>query len=89
MANKAGFSKAIAGSIVAGALTLTSLVGGVASADGDVDGRDFLIWKSSFGTSPIAAGTGDLNDWQSNYGAGAAAGTIQPDPEFRYVPVRR
>jgi hypothetical protein len=38
-------------------------------ADGDVDGRDFLIWQR--GGSPAAAGgSSDLADWQSNYGSG-------------------
>lgn len=46
---------------------------GIAVHDGDgvVDGRDFLVWQR--GTSPSAAdgaGTSDLANWQSNYGAG-------------------
>jgi hypothetical protein len=36
--------------------------------DSDVDGRDFLTWQRS--TSPAPVNTGDLADWQSNYGAG-------------------
>jgi hypothetical protein len=107
---KFGFSKAIAGSIVAGALTLTSLVGGVASADGDTDGRDFLTWQRSYGATASASSDGDVDgrdflvwqrntggsvggsdlaDWQANYGVGASASTVEPDPEYRYVPVRR
>jgi hypothetical protein len=35
--------------------------------DGDVDGRDFLVWQRN-------PSVGDLADWQSNYGAGATAG---------------
>ena len=89
MAIKSGFSKAIAGSIVAGALTLTSLVGSVASADGNVDGRDFLMWQRQLGPSARVIGGDDLNDWQSNYGVGASSSSIQPEPEYRYVPVRR
>jgi hypothetical protein len=34
--------------------------------DGDVDGRDFLIWQR--GGSPIQLSAGDLGDWQANYG---------------------
>lgn len=37
-----------------------------ASDDGDVDGRDFLVWQR--GESPASAG--DLADWQANYGSG-------------------
>ena len=37
--------------------------------DGDVDGRDFLVWQR--GSSPNPIGTGDLADWQSNYGVGS------------------
>jgi hypothetical protein len=49
--------------------------------DGDVDGRDFLIWQR--GGSPIAKSAGDLADWQTNYGVGATAGlssTAVPEP---------
>jgi hypothetical protein len=34
--------------------------------DGDVDGRDFLIWQHN-------PGIGNLNDWRTNYGNGLAA----------------
>lgn len=43
----------------------------VHDGDGDVDGRDFLIWQR--GGSPSAAdgvSSSDLAIWQSNYGAG-------------------
>ena len=33
--------------------------------DGDVDGRDFLVWQRN-------PSVGDLADWQANYGVGAA-----------------
>ena len=39
--------------------------------DSDVDGRDFLTWQRGTSTAPIS--TGDLADWQSNYGTGPAA----------------
>jgi hypothetical protein len=36
--------------------------------DGDVDGRDFLIWQRGESETPLSPG--DLLDWQENYGAG-------------------
>jgi hypothetical protein len=43
--------------------------------DGDVDGRDFLVWQRN-------PAVGDLSDWQTNYGVGAltAASTAVPEP---------
>jgi fibronectin-binding autotransporter adhesin len=43
--------------------------------DGDVDGRDFLIWQRN-------TSVGDLGDWQSNYGVGAitASNIAVPEP---------
>lgn len=47
--------------------------------DGDVDGRDFLIWQR--GDSPVPLSAVDLADWQTNYGDGApAALTVVPEP---------
>jgi hypothetical protein len=37
--------------------------GGDFDADGDVDGRDLLVWQRD-------TSVGDLTDWQENYGAG-------------------
>jgi uncharacterized protein (TIGR03382 family) len=34
--------------------------------DGDVDGRDFLVWQR--GGSPNPLSPGDLSAWQTNYG---------------------
>jgi hypothetical protein len=34
--------------------------------DGDVDGRDFLVWQR--GGSPTPFSASDLANWQSNYG---------------------
>jgi hypothetical protein len=43
-------------------------------ADGDVDGRDFLVWQRN-------PSVGDLADWQVNYGAGSlSASTAVPEP---------
>lgn len=43
--------------------------------DGDVDGRDFLLWQRN-------TSVGNLNDWQTNYGFGSltAASTAVPEP---------
>jgi fibronectin-binding autotransporter adhesin len=48
--------------------------------DGDVDGRDFLIWQR--GGSPSSQSASDLGDWQTNYGAGSltANSTAVPEP---------
>jgi hypothetical protein len=37
--------------------------------DGDVDGRDFLRWQRGQSTTPQSSG--DLADWQNNYGTGS------------------
>jgi hypothetical protein len=51
--------------------------------DGDVDGRDFLVWQRGGSPTPLSAG--DLADWQANYGAGSqtAATTAVPEPPYR------
>jgi CubicO group peptidase (beta-lactamase class C family) len=45
--------------------------------DGDVDGRDLLVWQRD-------TAVGDLADWQANYGMGATAGGLSssavPEP---------
>ncbi len=50
--------------------------------DGDVDGRDFLIWQR--GGSPNFLSAGDLTAWQTNYGVGGgplgANSTAVPEP---------
>ena len=70
MTHRIGIKKAIAGALVVGALSLTSVVGGTVHADsprvseihitkltdvsspklhdGDVDGRDFLVWQRGY-----------------------------------------
>jgi autotransporter-associated beta strand protein len=47
--------------------------------DGDVDGRDFLIWQR--GGSPNGINSGDLADWQANYGPGALVASSNAVPE--------
>jgi len=47
--------------------------------DGDVDGRDFLLWQR--GGSPDPLSSGDLADWQGSYGVGPlSASTAVPEP---------
>jgi hypothetical protein len=46
--------------------------------DGDVDGRDFLVWQR--GESPMPLSAGDLAEWQANYGPPAAAIFAVPEP---------
>lgn len=44
------------------------------NADGQVDGRDFLVWQRD-------SSVGDLADWQANYGAGSLTATAAvPEP---------
>jgi hypothetical protein len=48
--------------------------------DGDVDGRDFLMWQRGESTTgPFDAG--DLADWQANYGGGAELSSFGAVPE--------
>jgi hypothetical protein len=43
-------------------------------SDGDVDGRDFLVWQRN-------PSVGDLEDWQTNYGASSLSASIAvPEP---------
>ncbi len=46
--------------------------------DGDVDGRDFLMWQR--GGSPTPFSPGDLVTWQSAYGAPLSALNSVPEP---------
>jgi hypothetical protein len=47
--------------------------------DGDVDGRDFLVWQR--GGSPDSLSAGDLALWQNTYGVGGlAAVSAVPEP---------
>jgi hypothetical protein len=60
------------------------LVDGDFDYDGDVDGRDLLIWQR--GDSPSPLSTSDLALWQTNYGGGTgglnaiASQTAVPEP---------
>ncbi|MDZ4657669.1 MAG: PQQ-dependent sugar dehydrogenase [Bythopirellula sp.] len=47
--------------------------------DGDVDGRDFLVWQR--GQSPEPFSSSDLATWQTNYGTGPLAASVAvPEP---------
>jgi hypothetical protein len=47
--------------------------------DGDVDGRDFLMWQRGESPDPLSAT--DLADWQSNFGAGTLTASVAvPEP---------
>jgi hypothetical protein len=46
--------------------------------DGDVDGRDFLVWQRGGSPNPLSAG--DLAEWQANYNVGGLA-SVQAVPE--------
>jgi autotransporter-associated beta strand protein/T5SS/PEP-CTERM-associated repeat protein len=58
-----------------GLLQVTTFAGivGDFDNDGDVDGRDFLVWQRN-------PSVGDLADWQSNYGVGTLS-SINAVPE--------
>ena len=49
-------------------------------SDGDVDGRDFLVWQRGNTDPPL--GQSDLSDWQANYGTPLSLATtaILPEP---------
>ncbi len=74
----------------AGAFTLAPLLEGDYDFDGDVDGRDFLIWQRAYGTSDSMAdgddsstvGPEDLVIWQDHYGETAplASSVAVPEP---------
>jgi hypothetical protein len=55
-------------------------LGGDFNGSGATNGRDFLEWQR--GNSPDPFSSGDLGDWQANYGAGAltATNTAVPEP---------
>jgi hypothetical protein len=62
-------------------LEITEVVGspGDFDIDGDVDGRDFLVWQR--GGSPSPFSNGDLGNWQANYGTMPLVAAITAVPE--------
>jgi hypothetical protein len=57
-----------------GAFEIVSDDFGDFDSDGDVDGRDFLVWQRN-------PSIGNLVDWQANYGAGALSANVAvPEP---------
>jgi T5SS/PEP-CTERM-associated repeat protein len=61
-------------------LVVESGTAGDFDGDGDVDGRDFLVWQRGNSPNPLSAS--DLADWQANYGSGSlvAASSAVPEP---------
>ena len=61
--------------------------GGDFDSDGDVDGRDFLIWQR--GGSPNPMSPADLALWRGNFGLGStvAAGASIPEPRAALLAV--
>jgi hypothetical protein len=52
--------------------------------DGDVDGRDFLVWQRGNSPNPLSAS--DLAAWQANYGAAPlAAVAAVPEPSSLFL----
>jgi hypothetical protein len=78
------------GIVVIGSLP-NALLAGDFDADGDVDGRDFLIWQRGYGQLAVPAGTGtdgngdgivdgnDLAIWQTNYDGRLSTSSV-PEP---------
>jgi parallel beta-helix repeat protein len=62
-----------------GAYEFATALAGDFDFDGDVDGRDFLIWQR--GGSPNTLSAGDLAAWQGNYGVGYPVATSVAVPE--------
>jgi hypothetical protein len=64
-------------SLSVAALDITHL--GDFDNDGEVDGADFLAWQR--GESPAPLSSGDLADWQANYGVTGARAGVENVPE--------
>jgi hypothetical protein len=66
-------------------VTLFATLPGDFDLDGDVDGRDFLVWQR--GGSPNGINSGDLALWQAQYGnPPPLAQSLQQDNIGRVVP---
>jgi len=66
--------------VTATSLTVSPSAGDF-DGDGDVDGFDFLSWQR--GESPTPGSSGDLDDWEMNYGMtniAVAATSAVPEP---------
>lgn len=62
------------GALLTGGVTyMSSPSGGDFDGDGDVDGRDFLVWQRN-------SSIGSLADWKTNYGTGSLAAVAVPEP---------
>ncbi|TWU27401.1 virginiamycin B lyase family protein [Bythopirellula polymerisocia] len=60
-------------------LSVVDVVNGDFDLDGDIDGRDFLVWQR--GGSPNPFSSGDLALWQTEYNGGLLAATSVAVPE--------
>lgn len=58
-------------------LELSLSIAGDFDNDGDVDGRDFLVWQRGNSPNPLSAG--DLADWEAHYG-------LEPPTAVQAVP---
>lgn len=67
-------------------ITDTNLLGDF-DGDGDVDGRDFLVWQRGESPKPLSAS--DLADWQTNYGidnsSQVSSAVPIPEPQSVFV----
>ncbi len=62
-----------------GVISVAAGITGDFDFDGDVDGRDFLLWQR--GGSPAPFSAGDLADWQENYSTPPLVATSVAVPE--------
>ncbi|TWU30014.1 beta strand repeat-containing protein [Bythopirellula polymerisocia] len=75
----AGLTAVVDYNVTSAVLRIAAALPGDFDFDGDVDGRDFLIWQRGGSPAPLSAG--DLTDWQANYGAPlTAAASAVPEP---------
>ena len=60
-------------------VTGTAISNGDYDNDGDVDGRDFLVWQRGGSPSPLSST--DLTTWQTNYGTPGPLASMTAVPE--------
>lgn len=72
----AGYERVVNGRVDIGAFEVQFLSADF-DVDGDVDGRDFLLWQR--GGSPTPFSSTDLEDWQDHYGEPEALSALSAD----------